>query len=521
MEEERRIEKLFEIHKERIHQFTYKLAINDEFLFFDYTKTHISTMNISNMFQGFNALLRKNAMFKGEKINYTEGKKVLHTSLRSRNVLNALMNQSKNVKLIEEEKAIYNELLKMQNFEEKFRNGELKGVTEKKLRTIVNIGIGGSDLGPRMVTEALHFYRNKNIDVHFVANIDSTEMLKVFEKIDPEETLFIVVSKTFTTLETIANAKLALTLMEEKLKVEKKELSNKHFVAVSANKEEILKFGIENYFDMWDFVGGRYSLWSAVGLSIILYIGFDNFLKLLNGASEMDQHFKDTDHCKNVPVIQALLEILYSNHYNYNNKCIVAYDEYLKNIYLYLQQAEMESNGKSSTLDGITKGNTGMLIWGGVGTSVQHSFFQLIHQGTRNILLEFLLPLKPLNDRKVTENSHFEMLFANCVAQSRALMIGSDNKISNKYFSGNKPSITICYSKLTPDILGALIAFYEHKIYIQGLFWKINSFDQFGVELGKKLAMDVLKSLNDGSRGFDESTQNILDLYLAEKKNEN
>lgn len=543
---------LFTNDSQRTQKFTFKLKIKDEFLYFDYTKTNIKAMKLSEMFKNFFALKRKNLMFEKEIVNYTEGRKVLHVSLRNKNVLDLLeqmndenekvdelkmkvkdaqkeitgKNQKKsenkeikenkkinelNEKLGSEEKMVFEELLKMKEFSRKFENGELKGCTNKKLKTIVSIGIGGSDLGPRVVTEALDFYKKDGVDVHFIANIDPTETFKIFDKINIEETLFIVISKTFTTQETIANAKLALKLISEKMKFNEKEIANKHFVAVSANKNEVLKFGIQNSFDMWDFVGGRYSLWSAVGLPIILFIGFDNFCRLLRGASLMDEHFENSDNHENLPIIQAVVEIFYSKM-QYNNKCIVAYDEYLKNIYLYLQQSEMESNGKSATLDGLANYDTGMLIWGGVGTSTQHSFFQLLHQGTRKVLLEFLLPLQPLKDEKVSDFSHFEMLFANCLAQSRALMVGSDNPEANRHFSGNRPSITICYSKLTPEILGALIAFYEHKIYIQGLYWKINSFDQFGVELGKKLAKEILLAMQEKKNDFDESTKEILKL---------
>lgn len=519
---------LFKSDPRRVKKFTHTVQIGTEFLYFDYTRTHLKAVNLSEMFRGFSELNRKNDMFDKEKINYTEGRNVLHTSLRNWNVLQLLQlkedthnEQNENIlskeieNLGQEEKEIFHELIKLKEFANKFSNGELKGITGNKLRSVISMGIGGSDLGPRVVNEILEYYKKADIDVHFVSNIDPTEMFQALSKVDIEETLFIVISKTFTTQETLSNAQFALKMIEEKTGKGCRDIATRQFVAVSANKEAVDAFGIQNIFQMWDFVGGRYSLWSAVGLPIILSIGFNNFVRLLQGASYMDKHFENTDNNSNLPVLQALIEIFYSKKKDYNNKCIVAYDEYMKNFYKYLQQVEMESNGKSATLDGITRSQTGMIIWGGVGTNTQHSFFQLLHQGTRKVLVEFLVPLKPLKDKKVMPHSHFEMLFANCIAQSRALMIGHKNAKLDKHFSGDRPSITIAYSRLTPEILGALIAFNEHKIYIQGLYWRINSFDQFGVTLGKSIAQEVLSAMRDKEQmnSMDTATAELLRLH--------
>lgn len=504
----------------RNKKFSRRINIGDEFLYFDFSKTHFSAMLLYEMKNNFEEYYKIQKMFEKEKINFTEHRKVLHVALRNRHMLDVLEGTGNEEELSAEERLVFMELKKMREFEKKFRDGKLKGATGKVLRTIVNIGIGGSDLGPRVVSEALEYYKKNDVSVFFIANIDPTETTQVFSKINAEETLFVVVSKTFTTLETLANATLALKLMSNRLGVSESEIAEKHFVGVSANKQEVEKFGITNNFDMWDFVGGRFSLWSAVGLSIMLYIGFENFLSLLRGASVMDEHFRTEEVEKNVPILQALIEIYYCNIRKYNNKCIVAYDEYLKNIHLYLQQAEMESNGKSATTKGPTSWDTGMIIWGGVGTSVQHSFFQLLHQGTQKVLVEFILPLQPLKDHKVCKHSHFEMLFANCLAQSQALMVGSSSPDIYRAFEGDRPSITICFSKLTPAILGALIAFYEHKIFVQGLYWKINSFDQFGVELGKRLAGEILNHMENNTFPANDSTKSLIELFKSVKKDQ-
>lgn len=494
------IKELFDKDKQRVKHFSKTVKINKESIYYDFSKTHFTDADFKKIYKKMedrkvNEKIK--GMFSGEKINYTENREVLHVYLRDKEVLKGI--ESGHPKNLDGKKLdIYNELIKIREFVGQIHKGEFKGVTGKRIDTIVNIGIGGSDLGPRMVCEALKSYAKKDLNVHFISNIDATDTIEVFKKINPESTLFVVVSKTFTTLETIQNYQLALKYMEERLQKSKSEISKHHFVAVSSNIPETKKFNIQKVFAMWDFVGGRYSLWSPVGLIIALYLGFDNFLEMLRGASVVDEGFKEKD---NVEMLHAAVEIFYSER-GYNNKCLVPYDQYLEKFYLYLQQAEMESNGKHSGEE-----DTGMIIWGGVGTNVQHSFFQLLHQGTRKILTEFLFPLAPLH----TEEKYHQMVLSNVLAQSRALMTGKQGEKNKDYFEGNKPSITISYSKLTPSTLGALIAHYEHKIFIQGIYWNINSFDQFGVTLGKTIATQLLKDIEGGEcDSYDPSTNELL-----------
>lgn len=514
------IKKLFEEDKDRVNKCTHTISLDAKhFLYFDFSKTHVTDQDLDNMLKKLNQLNLQNKikdMFDGKKINYTENKQVLHVLLRDKEILDALCenerNQTDKIKskncdlndtkcnLEDIKTTIYDELIKMKNFSKDLREGKMLGATGQKIDTVVNIGIGGSDLGPKFVCDALKYYADGLIQVDFISNIDATATVEVFKKINPEKTLFIVVSKTFTTLETLKNMELCYKYMVKAINKERSCIFKHHFVAVSANTDEVKKYKIENIFDMWDFVGGRYSLWSAVGLSICCYLGFDNFYKLLKGASIVDENFKKMSNM-NTTIIHAMVELYYSN-INFNNKCIVTYDQYLEKMYLYLQQAEMESNGKYSK-----ETNTGMIIWGGVGTDVQHSFFQLLHQGTREILTEFLFPFESLHNEKEYHN----MLLSNCFAQSMALMEGKRSKNENDNFLGNKPSITIGYSKLCPITLGALIAHYEHKIFVQGIYWEINSFDQFGVTLGKKIATNVLKSFeNKINEEFDPSTAKLL-----------
>ncbi|KAM0675259.1 glucose-6-phosphate isomerase [Gurleya vavrai] len=403
----------------------------------------------------------------------------------------------------------------MKELSDVFSKRKLLGANGKVIDTIVNIGIGGSDLGPKMVCQALRFYKMNDSKVYFVSNVDSTEILNVFSEINPDKTLFVVVSKTFTTQETLENAKFARELCMHKMKIDEKEVAKMHFIAISSNVEEVNKFGIETVFSMGDYVGGRYSLWSAAGVSICLYIGFENYLSMLEGASIMDEHFLNSEIPDNIPIMHAISELYYNNDLNYNNKCILPYDQYLEKLPSYLQQAEMESNGKSATRDNTSQKNTGMIIWGEVGTNAQHSFFQLIHQGKREILCEFLVGLKPIKSGCPRREKHHSILYANCVAQSEALMIGKEDKNLHKNFEGNKPSITITYTKLTPMVLGALLAMYEHKIFVQGFYWGINSYDQFGVELGKKLAKNILSTTNNEENGkgeHDPSTNALIEL---------
>lgn len=391
-------------------------------------------------------------------------------------------------KLKNEKNEVFEELMKIRNFAEDVHLGKIKGSTNKKFKYIINIGIGGSDLGPKVVCKALESFKVDHMRCHFVSNIDPMELYHKLTKVKVEETLFVVVSKTFTTLETMCNAKLALKLVSKMLKKSEQVVSDKHFIAVSSNTEEVKKFGISRIFNMWDFVGGRFSLWSAAGITIALYLGFKNFLRLLTGASVMDKHFKNNP-LESACAMHSLVEIYYTL-LNYDTKCIVPYDYYLRDFYLHLQQLDMESNGKSAKKNGKLTTHSGMIIWGGVGTNSQHSFFQLLHQGTHKILTEFIYTLVPEREYS-TDGSHHTKLLSNCVAQSEALMKGDGNSDMNKLFQGNKPSISIRLSKITPETIGALIAHYEHKVMASGVFFEINSFDQFGVQLGKVIAQKI------------------------------
>lgn len=500
-----------------------------DYIYYDLSKSHITESDSESirkkmMDNGFVSRIEK--MWNGECINYTENRPVLHYLLRSRKVLDeverCLKGEEDGPKRIKEDSSavgaarseIVEELVKVAQFSNNF--GSLKGVTGKPLDTIVNIGIGGSDLGPRMVADALQFYSTGR-EVHFISNVDATDSLKVFKKIDPERTLFIVVSKTFTTVETIENFKLALSLFMSKVKNDFSgfEICSRHFVAVSSNVEETKKYGIQTVFKMWDFVGGRYSLWSAVGLSVSLFVGFDNYMRLLRGASAADEEFYANKE-DSIPARMAINELFYISR-GYNNKCLVCYDSYLELMYKYMQQAEMESNGKH--------GSKQMIIWGGVGTDVQHSFFQLLHQGEQNVYLEFLCPATNINlegtgpeieeNRKKIEHHH-KLLVASCIAQSRSLLVGKQSDDINHHFEGDKPSVTIMYSRLTPETLGAIIAVYEHKIFAEGVYFNINSYDQFGVQLGKAITSELMEEI-EGSKPLpaelDPSSRKLLD-YL-------
>ncbi|KAL0266026.1 UNVERIFIED_CONTAM: hypothetical protein PYX00_011743 [Menopon gallinae] len=452
-------------------------------------------------------------MFGGKRINFTEDRSVLHTVLRHEDVIKSISKNEQDAPFEGEKQLVHAELLKIRELCERLHGGGLRGATGRKICAVVNIGIGGSDLGPRMVCEALACYRIPGVNAFFVSNIDPSEMKDVLSRVDLEETMFVVVSKTFTTQETIANARMALEIMDAKMSVPREEISSKHFVAVSSNTEEARKFGIRNVFSMWDFVGGRYSLWSAAGLAIALYVGFDNFLRLLSGASIMDRHFISSP-LESSPALHAILE-LYYNDTEYPTKCIVAYDFYMRSFYLHIQQLDMESNGKAGTKEGGIAHRTGMIVWGGVGTNSQHSFFQLLHQGTHRVLVEFLVPLVPEEEFKTEGHSHHTMVVANCLAQSEALMAGCPSDNVHKNFPGNKPSITICYSKLSPEVLGALIAHYEHKVFVQGLYWGINSFDQFGVQLGKTIASKIQRSIENTEETLDYSPSTNTAIEMA------
>ena len=461
------------------------------------------------------------AMFDGEKINFTEHRAVLHTALRNRD------NTPVYVDGINVMPHINEVLAKMRKFSEAVRFGKFVGYTGKKLTDIVNIGIGGSDLGPVMATEALKKYKAKDINSYFISNIDGTACAEVLSKLNPETTLFIVASKTFTTIETLTNAKTCRKWLVDALG---EHAVAKHFVALSTNDEKVKEFGIdtENMFEFWDFVGGRYSMWSAIGLSIAIAIGMDNFEKMLEGAHTMDLHFRHTDMRYNIPVMLALVDIWNNNFLGFRSKAVVPYDQYLRLLPAYLQQLEMESNGKFVSQENeFVKYNTGMVIFGGAGTDVQHSFFQMLHQGTTPIPVDFIIPAISHNEM----GEHHEILIANVLAQAEALMrgktvkeaaeemlkAGKDKEEINfmkkyKSFPGNNPSNTIICKKIDPYTLGMLVAMYEHKVFVEGIIWDINSFDQFGVELGKKMALDILPELQDTMSDFnhDSSTAALI-----------
>ncbi|MEM8969948.1 MAG: glucose-6-phosphate isomerase [Bacteroidota bacterium] len=467
------------------------------------------------------------AMFSGKAINQTEGRAVLHVALR---------NRSNDPIHVDGEDVMpdVNEVLdKMKTFSEKIISGEWKGFRGKPIRDIVNIGIGGSDLGPVMVTEALKPYKKEHIDVHYVSNVDGTHISEVLKPLNPETTLFVIASKTFTTQETMTNANTAKDWFLKQ--ANDKEAVKKHFVALSTNREEVEKFGIdpENMFGFWDWVGGRYSLWSAIGLTIACSIGFDNFEELLAGGHAMDQHFRNTVPEKNIPVTLALIGIWYNNFFGAETEAILPYDQYMHRFAAYFQQGNMESNGKYVDRDGDPVDyQTGPVIWGEPGTNGQHAFYQLIHQGTKLIPCDFLAPAKSQNPI----GDHHAKLLANFFAQTEALMMGkteeeaaqelrdqgkSEEEIKKlapfKTFQGNRPTNSILFEKLTPRTLGALISMYEHKIFVQGVIWNIFSFDQWGVELGKQLAKKILPELDSDSTvtSHDASTNGLINAFKS------
>ena len=467
------------------------------------------------------------AMFTGEKINVTERRAVLHTALRNRSN-NPVYVDGKDVM-----PDVNRVLAKMKDFCARVRSGEWKGYTGKSITDVVNIGIGGSDLGPCMVCEALAPYQSI-LTPHFVSNVDGTHIVETVKKLNPETTLFIVASKTFTTQETMTNAHSAKKWLLDALKDEKAVAS--HFVALSTNREEVEKFGVDpnNMFEFWNWVGGRYSLWSAIGLSIALAIGFENFEELLAGAHEADVYFRTTPYKQNIPVLMALLGVWYNNFWNAETQAILPYDQYMRRFAAYLQQGDMESNGKGVDREGNRVDySTGQIVWGEPGTNGQHAFYQLIHQGTKLIPCDFLMPVQthnPIGD-------HHQKLVANFIAQTEALMKGKTEEEAyqellksglddaeakrlapSKVFTGNRPTSSFFFTKLTPRMLGKLISFYEMKIFVQGIVWNVNSFDQMGVELGKQLAKAVLPELvsSNPTTSHDASTNALVEYY---KKN--
>jgi len=468
-------------------------------------------------------------MFAGEKINLTENRAVLHVALRNRSNLPILVD-GKDVM-----PGVNAVLEQMARFCDAVREGAWKGYTGKVITDIVNIGIGGSDLGPVMVTEALKPYGETDLSPHFVSNIDGTHLVETLKGLDPETTLFIIASKTFATQETLTNAHSARDWFLKKAGDEA--AIAKHFVAVSTNAEAVSRFGIDtrNMFQFWDWVGGRYSLWSAIGLSIALYVGMKNFESLLTGAHEMDEHFRSSPLDQNMPVILALLGIWYNNFFKAQTHVILPYDQYLHRFPAYLQQGDMESNGKRVNRQGeVVDYSTGPIIWGEPGTNGQHAFYQLIHQGTKLVPADFLAPMATQNPM----GEHHKILLSNFFAQTEALMKGKtedearaelvasgkdpeavEKLLPHKVFEGNRPTNAIFFKKLDPRTLGALIALYEHKIFVQGIIWQINSFDQWGVELGKQLAKAILPELegDDEVTAHDCSTNGLINYYKANR----
>ena len=505
----------------------FHLQWNDFLL--DYSKNKITQETINLLLDLANETNLKEAIshyFNGEIINQTENRAVLHTALRLPQNATVLVDR-KNV--IPE---VYDVKSKIKTFSNQIISGERKGYTGKAFTDVVNIGIGGSDLGPAMVVEALQYYKNQ-LQLHFVSNVDGDHVNEIIKKLNPETTLFVIVSKTFTTQETLSNSE---TIKNWFLKSAKQEDVAKHFVAVSTNIQKVTEFGINpnNIFPMWDWVGGRFSLWSAVGLSISLAVGYDNFDKLLLGANKMDEHFKTASFDKNIPVILALLSIWYNNFFGAESEALIPYSQYLQKLAPYLQQGIMESNGKSVGRDGKPVNyQTGTIIWGEPGTNSQHAFFQLIHQGTKLIPTDFIGFVKPLYGNE----DHHNKLMSNFFAQTEALLNGKtasqvkaefdqqgiSEEVANtllpfKVFEGNKPTNTILIDKLTPESLGSLIAMYEHKIFVQGVIWNIFSYDQWGVELGKQLANSILDEIeNRNVNAHDNSTELLLKYFLKNK----
>lgn len=495
-----------------------EMTIKWEDFYVDFSKNRITNETLDLLLNLAEEVELKDAIakyFNGDVINQTENRAVLHSALRAPNT----------AKIYVDGENVISEICKVKNKIQKFTNhivsGNLKGYTNKPFTDIVNIGIGGSDLGPAMVVEALGYYKNR-LNTHFVSNVDGDHVNEVIKKLNPETTLFVIVSKTFTTQETLSNAN---TIREWFLKSGGQNDVAKHFVAVSTNIEKVKAFGIdeENIFPMWNWVGGRFSLWSAVGLTISLAVGFENFDNLLLGAHKMDEHFKNTSFDKNIPVITALLSVWYNNFFNVETEAVIPYSQYLNQFATYLQQGIMESNGKSVDRNGDpVKYQTGTIIWGEPGTNSQHAFFQLIHQGTKLIPAEFIGFAKSLHGNK----DHQDKLMSNFFAQTEALLNGktreevvaegASNQLTPfKVFEGNKPTTTLLINQLSPESLGKLIALYEHKIFVQGVVWNIYSYDQFGVELGKQLATTILNDINNEKivNKHDQSTQSLLEYY--------
>jgi len=516
---------LFATDPKRFEKFS--LKFND--LLLDYSKHRITDETLPLLFQmAKEAKIEqwRDKMFAGEKINITEDRAVLHTALRNRSNKPVMVDGND---VMPEVNAV---LKQMRTFSDKVRSGSWAGYTGKRITDIVNIGIGGSDLGPVMVCEALKPYAQPGINMHFVSNIDGAHLMRALEKCNAETTLFIVASKTFTTQETMTNATSARTWFMQS--AQDREHIAKHFIALSTNAKAVAEFGIDtaNMFAFWDWVGGRYSLWSAIGLSIALYVGMDNFEDLLTGGHEMDMHFRTAPLEQNMPVIMALIGMWYNNFFHVDTNAILPYDQGMSRFPAYLQQADMESNGKFICRSGErVQYKTGPVIWGEAGTNGQHAFYQLIHQGTQIVPADFLMPVHSHYVVGNPDNQHHQILMANFLAQTQSLMLGKtkeqaraelekqgfsgdklENLLPHKVFEGNRPTSTILFDTLTPNTLGKLIALYEHKIFVQGMMWDINSFDQWGVEYGKQIAQQILPQLMDSEEvtNYDSSTNGLI-----------
>ena len=499
-----------------------RMAVEAVGLYFDYSKNRVTDETLAlllRLAEEAGLQSRIDAMFRGEAINVTENRAVLHTALRApRNA--SIVVDGKNV--VPEVHAVLDE---MARFSDRVRNGDWIGHTGRRIRNVVNIGIGGSDLGPVMAYEALRAYSDRSLKFRFVSNVDGTDFAEAVRDLDPAETLFIISSKTFTTLETMTNAHSARAWSMAGLGDEEASIA-KHFVAVSTNAKEVAKFGIDsaNMFGFWDWVGGRYSMASAIGLSTMIAIGQDNFRAMLGGFHQMDEHFRTTPFERNVPVLLGLLGIWYCNFFGSQTVAVLPYEQYLRRFPAYLQQLTMESNGKHVTLDGAeVTYQTGPIYWGEPGTNGQHSFYQLIHQGTKLIPCDFIAFDKSLNPL----GRHHDILLANVFAQAEALAFGKtpeqvqaegtpDWLVPHRVFEGNRPSNTILADKLTPATLGKLVALYEHSVFTQGVIWNIDSFDQWGVELGKVLAQQIIPELESDAEpnlNHDSSTNNLIRRY--------
>ncbi len=513
---------MFDADMYRFEEFS---IVHDDFLF-DFSKNRLTSETIGLLVKlaekaGLQAKIDK--MFAGKKINTTEQRAVLHTALRNFSdepVKTDGVNVMPGIRAVREH---------IKNFVDAVRSGAWLGVTGKRITDVVNIGIGGSDLGPAMASTALKHFSGNLLNVHYVSNVDSTDILDTLENLNPETTLFVIASKTFTTQETLTNAKTAKKWFMSRIAHIEKDMTN-HFVALSTNEKACVEFGISpnNMFHFWDWVGGRYSMWSAIGLSVALYVGYENFEEMLKGAFEADEHFRSAHFRENIPVLMALISVWYNNFFGAASQAVIAYDQNLLKFTEYLQQLDMESLGKSVTLSGEKLAiNSGQIIWGTIGTNAQHSFFQLLHQGTRLVPADFIATIKN-ND---PESDHKAILLSNFFAQTEALMRGKTEEealhelrsemkeeaeilklLPHKVFEGNKPTNTILINELTPKSLGKLIAFYEHKVFTEGAIWDINPFDQWGVELGKQLAKRILPELAADCRvhSHDSSTNGLI-----------